>query len=360
MSDEFTRLIAAQDVATASELLERTPALANRLKLAALNEGEGLRGFYNHNVRIGNLVCRFPLGAGQLDRRTFNENDVLRAIQPYLGRKVSRLVYEGRRWSVHAFEEGRLLHELSPPGEPVPRLVLDETVDLFGRLTEVPWREMRLPGHWPADRDSVRFGLLKASQVIRGHWAARCHFHKEFRLLGIPYDPHRTILNRINELVPRPFQLLHNDLHRRNIIVRPDGHAVFVDWELATVGDWVCEMATHVHLMGYTEGDRRYLLERCLERMPSAFTEGWQSDLETYLDLNRIQSAIYDLVRIIQEFRKGLLSPDEESEMILALTGTLNVAGRIWGMRKEFRADEVAAAVQAGIVGEEQGGRVSS
>ncbi|MES9609159.1 phosphotransferase family protein [Actinomadura verrucosospora] len=353
MGDRFSQLVAAEDLAATRELLERDPDLAHRLRSVALEKAGALSGFYHHNVRVGNLMCRFPAaGADNLDRRTYEENDVLRAIQPYLGRKASHLVYEGQGWSVHAYEEGRVLHELSPPGRPVPRLVLDDTVDLFRRLTDVPLGDMRLPPWWPEDGDSVGFGLRRAIQASVAQWKSTRWFGREFDLLGLPLQPHRAMVGRLTKLTPRPFQLLHNDMHRGNIIVRPDGHAVFVDWELATIGDWVYEVATHLHLMRYTEGDRQYLLERCLERMPPASTEGWQADLETYLDLNRIQSAVNDTVRVIHKIRKERLSPAEKGEMVLALTGTLNTAGRIWGMEKVLSPDEVAAAVQAGVVGE--------
>jgi aminoglycoside phosphotransferase (APT) family kinase protein len=54
---------------------------------------------------------------------------------------------------------------------------------------------------------------------------------------------------RWTTLHPRPFRLLHTDLHRKNMIVSR-GRTYFLDWELALWGDPVYDLAVHLHKMG--------------------------------------------------------------------------------------------------------------
>lgn len=57
---------------------------------------------------------------------------------------------------------------------------------------------------------------------------------------------------RHRELTDRPRKLLHGDLHSKNFVVDRSGHLWTIDWELALVGDPLYDLATHLHLMGYT------------------------------------------------------------------------------------------------------------
>lgn len=54
-------------------------------------------------------------------------------------------------------------------------------------------------------------------------------------------------------MVSRPFSLLHTDLHRDNVIFSYHGDPplICVDWELATYGDPVHDLATHLVRTAY-------------------------------------------------------------------------------------------------------------
>ncbi|MEO3830367.1 aminoglycoside phosphotransferase family protein [Actinomadura sp. B10D3] len=332
--DKFTRLVTEADSDVARNLLERDPKLVRQLHVVAKAQPRVFNGAFHRNVRVGNLLVRSPVAyADRLDLRLIPECDVLRAIKPHLGNRATRLVYEGEGWSVHMFDEGRLLHEVAPPNRPVPPLTLWETADLFSELAKVRWQELPLHLDWPADGDSVAFGRRLAAYVAK-------HNRPEFRLLGIPDEPLEHIC--FERTTSRPFQLLHNDLHRRNVIIRPDNHAVVVDWEMALVGDPVYEMATHLHYMGYSEEEQETVLRYWLEKMPPSSTEGWQSDLQVYLQFNQVKSAINDTSRVFKKIREGTLPSKAIRSMIADLTAVLNTAGRVWGQSTPREVDYVA------------------
>jgi hypothetical protein len=346
--DTLLEVAESNDLATARYMLERDPRLARELYSHAL-ESPALRGNSNGNFKLGNLKVRLPdMSADGFDLRIFRENDVVSAIEPHLGRKASRLVYVGPGWSVHAFEEGRALHEVAPPDEPVPRFVLSDMVDLFRRLADVPWQDLPLPAGWPPDRDTAAFGVRLAMHTEGVHATFRDRFDSVFGPLHVPERPLQPIFDRFETLTPRPFRLLHHDLHRGNIILRPDNQTVILDWELALVGDPVSDLASHFHLMRYSKAEQRAVLRGWLDEMPPALTEGWQPDLEHYLKFRRVQSVIHDIIRTTRYIGRKNASLDEGHNLIVDLTDKLNAAGRqVWGWKEPLSVDYVTEIIRA-------------
>ncbi|GAA2426345.1 hypothetical protein GCM10010191_43580 [Actinomadura vinacea] len=335
MCDKFRRLVAETDPGIVTKMLAADPALVHRLRGAATSsEAPAFSGSSNRMVRVGNLLVRFSSAdRDRLDLRLLREVDVLYAIRPHLGEMASRLVYVGLGWSVHMFEEGCLLLDIAPRGQPVPRFLFAQLADFFSELSKVSHRGLLRLREWPSNGDTAAVGRCL------GAYAARFN-RPEFRDLGIPAEPLRPI--RFEKLTRRPFQLLHGDLHRGNVIIRPTG-LVVVDWELALIGDAVYDMATHLHLMGYSEEEEEAILGSWVERMPPWSIAGWQSDLPTYRQFGRVKSAIVDTIRVIKKFRKGGMSPGEEADLIVGLTSTLNAAGcSIWGWKAPLAPDQVA------------------
>ncbi|MCO6746501.1 aminoglycoside phosphotransferase family protein, partial [Streptomyces sp. CHA1] len=63
------------------------------------------------------------------------------------------------------------------------------------------------------------------------------------------------LAGRTPVMARRPYSLLHADLHRDNVIVSYGGSLplICVDWELATYGDPLHDLATHLVRMRYPE-----------------------------------------------------------------------------------------------------------
>jgi aminoglycoside phosphotransferase (APT) family kinase protein len=117
----------------------------------------------------------------------------------------------------------------------------------------------------------------------------------------------------------RPYGLLHADLHRDNVVVTDHGdpHLVAVDWELATYGDPLHDLAVHLVRTRYTYLQRQEVVDAWVEAMlpvrPAA-TNGLAKDLRHYLAFERAQSVYSDVVRAARSLQRGPrgAGPDEE------------------------------------------------
>lgn len=101
-------------------------------------------------------------------------------------------------------------------------------------------------------------------------------------------------------MTPRPFALLHGDLHRRNLVVDDAWDLWAIDWELARVGDPLYDLATHLHLMQYPRWQAAHMTWRWVRAMKKCLPDavhGVSEDLPRYLAFKRIQSAYTDLMR---------------------------------------------------------------
>ncbi|RAY13785.1 hypothetical protein DPM19_19220 [Actinomadura craniellae] len=367
----------------AAELFGLDPA---ELYAAAARSPEAACGFYNRNVRIGDLLVRTPIaGADGMDLRIWPEHEVLAAIAPHLehdpsgfeapehpesrritrgassvgelaeperagggrGSRAPRLLFVSTEpaFQVHEFVDGTLLDELAPRGTRVPVHVVEDVAELFRRLLDVPLRELpEVPGDWPGDGDTAAFARRLSATTGEVYETFRHDYAVEFRRLGIPGAPLAPV--RWDTLGRRPFRLVHSDVHRKNMIVS-GGRTVFLDWELALWGDPVYEMAVHLHKMAYFDDERHALLQRWARVMPVDAVRGWQADLETYLAHERMKSAIVDTVRYTQLVRSGGQTPEQDRQLIVKLTHKLNAAGPYWG-RRVLESDHVERVIRAG------------
>ncbi|MFF4401899.1 phosphotransferase family protein [Streptomyces sp. NPDC001480] len=161
------------------------------------------------------------------------------------------------------FIEGKTLGELLGAGCAVPPDILGQIIGMFRQMVEVP------PESLSADRCCI-------SEHLRKH---------------------------VSGLKERPFSLLHADLHRENLIVDDDRRLWTIDWELAVIGDPLYDVATHLHLMRYPDGQARAVARQwadTVERVRPGSANGWRHDLPLLLGYKRAQSLITDVVRVAQ------------------------------------------------------------
>ncbi|MGW7351673.1 phosphotransferase [Streptomyces sp. NPDC054784] len=265
------------------------------------------------------------------DRRSFPSEEALLAELPRLG--VPRVPPVRRAGAggpaVHGFIEGSTLGELAPADDHMSARHLDQIVELFRALARV--RPGDLPpavtgdgAAAPGADDSAGFlgGLLR-------HTRERCYEERRpeygwlFDRLGVPphaFDDASPLGARAARLTPRPYCLLHGDLHRENLIVAPDDALWTIDWELAALGDPLYDLATHLHLTRYPPDQEREVTARWHEVMarelPGA-TAGTARDLDCYLRFKRAQSVCTDVVRHAVAVREA---PPAERAGRLALT----------------------------------------
>lgn len=319
-------------------------ALYRAARRAATSTSRSMSGSYHENVPVdtpgGPVLVRLPLPrADQMDLRVWNEWEVLGAVVHRVER-VPRLLYVSADppFQIHEFIRGDQLNELAPRGSRVPPAVIPDVLALFDQLAGIHSTELpALPAGWPGDGNCAAFAHLVSAATQQVHGEHRERFGALWQALGIPDDPLAPVLAAWPALTPRPFRLLHTDVHRRNIVMSARG-TVFLDWELALWGDPLYELAVHLHKMTYLDDELSALLGGWAARAGPA--TGWSADLAAYLRHERAKSAIVDSVRYAKKIAAGT-TPAQRRTLIRTLTATLTAAAPVWHTPAGLNTDDV-------------------
>jgi len=296
---------------------------------------------YHHEtyaVRLGAASGLFGQSAGWVklrdprpgllwfDRRCFgSEDDLLTR----LAGRVSRIPEVGRidSLTVQSFIVGSTLAEVSRPGEEVPAEFVDQIIRLFRELLTVESDDpalLALHSPLPEDRGSTAF----ARDLVRFTFTdvvahSLSHFDALFHSLGIhpasATASMRSLDAELEHMTPRPFGLLHGDVHRANLIVDEDDGLWTIDWELALIGDPLYDLATHLHLMRYPARQENHVVARwaaVAEDLRPGATAGIEADLPRYLRFKRIQSVYTDVIRQAYSTERGETSTAEAAKVI--------------------------------------------
>ncbi|WP_329572589.1 aminoglycoside phosphotransferase family protein [Streptomyces sp. NBC_01361] len=235
-----------------------------------------------------------------------DEKGILDAIGGVLP-NVPQCLFKRADLAIHSYVEGVPLSSVCPNGKPVDSHLISALAGLLADMTRVSSRGLPpLPDFWPRrGRDSGAFlrALARAAeeQIRKPNWTA---FGGLFAALGIAEDALTRFAERVPTLMRRPFSLLHGDLHRDNVIVSYHGDPplICVDWELATYGDPLHDLATHLVRMDYPEEQWAEVTGEWREAMQCARSEatvGLGSDLRHYIDFEHAQSVYPDVIRAV-------------------------------------------------------------
>ncbi|MFD7297309.1 phosphotransferase [Streptomyces sp. NPDC059897] len=301
----------------------------------AQRSGERTSGHHNlnHVVRLTDeeaLALERPLGSKVMVRqrmtgvapvviRTWgDEQGVLEALRGS-GRPVPQCLDRFEGGAVHSYLEGAPLSSICRNGDRVDPQLIQAFAELLADMARVP--EVSLPArpdYWPKDGDSrgfLRMLLTQAEeQIRRPNWP---EFGGLFVALGVPENTLRLYQHWAPRMTPRPFHLLHGDLHRGNVIVTHDGEPLllWVDWELATYGDPLHDLAVHLVRMDYPRDQRNEVVELWHKAMwsvrPEA-VEGLDSDLRHYIDFEHAQSVYPDVIRAAGSLEERFSQSDLE------------------------------------------------
>ncbi|MDC2951374.1 aminoglycoside phosphotransferase family protein [Streptomyces heilongjiangensis] len=233
-----------------------------------------------------------------------DEAEILRAVHrclPY----APRCLVRHRDLTVLAHVPGVPLSAVRPDGTPLDARLIRGLAGLMADLTRVRRKELPpLPQSWPrSSRDSrafLRALALAAEEQVRRRNAGT--FGGLFATLGIPDDALLRFAERVPAMTGRPFGLLHTDLRRGNVIVPDDGDAplVCVDWEPATYGDPLHDLATHLVRTRYPSEQWGAVTDAWAEavgRRQSGAADGLDRDLGHYLAFERARSLHPDVMR---------------------------------------------------------------
>ncbi|MFJ8538696.1 phosphotransferase [Streptomyces sp. NPDC093591] len=234
--------------------------------------------------------------------------DAARGVQP----DTPVCLAEGYGFTIHSFVEGEPLSVHSENGKPVDTLYVRTLAERLAGTVNVRRKTLPpLPWFWSRDDDSQGFLRLLAN---RAEWTIRqpnrAEFGGLFAALGVPEDALVRLGRRVPDMRSRPYGLLHADLHRDNLIVSEAAAAplVCIDWELASYGDPLHDLATHLVRMQYPGHQWDEVIEAWAEaaqRICPAAAEGLAEDLNHYLDFERAQSVFPDVMRAARTLRSS-------------------------------------------------------
>ncbi|MGF0175019.1 phosphotransferase [Streptomyces sp. Marseille-Q5077] len=237
--------------------------------------------------------------------RTWNEEaqilDAIRGVLPH----APRCLVKRDGFSIHSYVDGVPLSSVCGDGKPVDTLLVRALAGLLAQMAQVRRGALPpLPTAWPRnDTDSQGFlqtlARLADRQIRQPNWQ---DFGGLFAALGIPEDALIRLAERVPAMARRPYSLLHADLHRDNLIASYHGAPplICVDWELATYGDPLHDLATHLVRMRYPSHQWTEVIDAwaaaMLEIRPAA-VNGLGKDLPRYVAFERAQSVYPDVMR---------------------------------------------------------------
>ncbi|AMW11317.1 phosphotransferase enzyme family protein [Streptomyces qaidamensis] len=242
-----------------------------------------------------------------------DETEILRAVAGALSHAPECLM-KGAHFAIHSFVEGVPLSSVCGNGKPVDGLLVEALAGLLAQMTRVRRGALpALPPGWPRDDGDSQSFLrtlvhLADRQVRRPNWGV---FGGLFAALGVRDDALDELAGRIPAMARRPYSLLHADLHRDNVIMSYAGDPplICVDWELATYGDPLHDLATHLVRMRYPAHQWAEVVDAWAEAMQEvrpAAVDGLARDLRHYLAFERAQSVFPDVMRAARSLESSL------------------------------------------------------
>ncbi|GAQ74261.1 phosphotransferase [Streptomyces turgidiscabies] len=293
------------------------------------------------------------------------EAAILVAIRDFVRGAPTCLMEDWGQSELYTFVPGEPLSAFSHDGSAVDAEWIAAMAGVLARLALVPRDALpRLPANWPQDGDSRAFLKHLAGLTDRD---VRQHNMPEygllFRALGVPEDGLTTLAARLPDMTSRPYSLLHADLHRGNVVIpfAGDPLVLVVDWELATYGDPLHDLAVHLIRSRYPEWQEKEVIDTWEEMMLRTSPEsvrGLHEDLPHYLAFERAQSVYPDVIRAARDLRQ---SPDRQhlTDAVRQVHRALTVAAGPLAMRDVPDPEEIAAVLLRWTLfapGEEIGG----
>jgi aminoglycoside phosphotransferase (APT) family kinase protein len=276
-----------------------------------------------------------------------DEAEILHALRGVLPH-VPECLAKGDGYAIHSYVEGLPLSSVCDNGKPVDTLLVKALAGLLAQMAQV--RREALPPRpavWPRnDKDSQGFlqtlAYLADRQIRQPNWR---EFGGLLTALGIPEDALIRLGERVPAMSRRPYSLLHADLHRDNLIMSYSGlpPLICVDWELATYGDPLHDLATHLVRMQYPPHQWGEVIDAWADAMrlirPAA-TGGLAKDLRHYIAFERAQSVYPDVMRAANRLQH---SPDQKSldEATVSVRRALEAAAEPLRLRQVPREREI-------------------
>ncbi|WP_320778873.1 phosphotransferase [Streptomyces sp. CRN 30] len=323
-------------------------------------------GHHNENLRVAadeDDARRYGVPAGTLmmvrthrwddaplvTRTFFDEGRFVRS----LGGSLLAPVHLGVRdeSEVYTYVVGDTLRDACPDGQPVRHEDITALAATMAAMTAFSSAGLPpLPLSWPRDIWDSR-GFLQAYARLSYEQIVRPNLRRHgwlFRGLGVPDEALAEWADRVPAMTRRPFCVLHGDLHRANLIRCEVGcpRFVLIDWELATYGDPLHDLAVHLVRMRYPAWQWRSVISAwrtAMLRLCPAAVADMDTDLCHYLDFERAQSVYPDVIRAVRDLGRRTTEAEltkavkEVRRALLAAAGPL----RLTDVADERRVEEL-------------------
>jgi thiamine kinase-like enzyme len=298
-----------------------------------------LSGYYNQNYIIESdnqkYILRIPIpNSDKMDLRIIPESTVLK----FLNKErfpAPRLIFENeeRTSFVHKYIEGNVFDDLFPEDSIFPDWISVDIANQMKNLHQLDPKNLEIYckdiGKSPSSNgffhcliSSVEEIYSKYKNLYVGH----------FKKLEFPEDPFKIVRINSLKLIPRKFTLCHCDIHRKNLIISNEieDNLVILDWELALVADPLYDIGTHFHKMKYTPNQEILFLEHYLgQNKNTVYFKGTWDQIQIYLQLEKIKSAIVDIVRMSEKF-KSESSEKRRKSLSVSYQNKLKEAWVVW------------------------------
>jgi hypothetical protein len=265
---------------------------------------------------------------------------------------VPELLVQACDEAIYVFHKGKPLAHLLKPGQRVPQARVDQLVQFMAakarvgrdRLPQLPLLSRLGDRDGDSGSDLLRNIRTMERSVIRPNWPT---FGPVFEDLGLSMSGLRALKGRAAGMRRRPSGLLHKDLHAGNVLVNQGGRPLFLDWELASWGDHLHDLAIHLIRMDYPPERRSDVIEAWRVALrdvrPEAVT-GLDEDLPHWLAYEHGQSAYADVIRAADRVvRDEKVLLEEQAEKI---NRALLLAKAPLGLARVPSAEQAAKALQ--------------
>ncbi|MEU0527364.1 aminoglycoside phosphotransferase family protein [Streptomyces niveus] len=317
----------------------------------ALDRGHRQRGHRNDNYLVAppeELVARLGMepraqvvlrrrrpDVPSMGLRTWREStEVFRSLRGWL-RHVPEYLFVGDGIAVHRHVAEEPPAAASPDGQRLDAVPLRALTRRLTEMTAVHRAQLpALPHSWPRDGASRLFlrhlAVLTQEQALRPNWAV---FGGLFAALGVPEGGMGEFAERVPPMTARPFRLLHTDLNPDNVIwpsATPIAPLIHVDWELASYGDPLHDLATHLVRMRYPVDQWGEVKEAWAEAMRESHPQavnGLEADLPHYIDFERARTVYTEVTRAAQSLGIGV-EPVDLERATRAVRDALQLASR--------------------------------
>lgn len=288
-------------------------------------QGERLAGFFHenyiYNVDGQDCLFRFVLpNAAQMNPVAFDEVDVL-GVLTQMNVPCPKLIYKAPDKSFYVEEaiHGQTMEMKYPPGDHVPEIFFDQLIEVYQKICQLDTQPFMpfLKSGWPKQGTPYEFFLALSDQNNAVYKESYLKNPKAFGFLGFGEEPYKNLREKAKSLALRPLCFMHGDFHRGNIIENAKGEIIPIDWELSMYGDLMYCFSRNIHIGRFYENESQMFCQKFKEKMPAAFTQGFEEDFQFYLTYEALRSVITDTIRFPEVIKEGRFSAKKEAELCL-------------------------------------------